>query len=146
MTGKQNVMSDARTKQTLEKHALSEGTKAKYGDISSDANGKDVRPGGHTVADAFMDHLTPFSYEYKNPQNEPSSKKDGGRYLGVMAQDVERAPEIGRQIVTDTPHGKVLEGGALMSGLAAATGRLHERTDAIEEAIAAMQTKKKGRA
>lgn len=99
----------------------SEGTK------SGQRSGGDM-----TEADHFLAHLTPYTYKYKDPSNEPTSEPNGGRYLGVMAQNVEQAPEIGRQIVKDTPRGKVLEGGALMSAMAGGLGRLHERVSQLE--------------
>jgi hypothetical protein len=142
------MMADARTKQApmmqqggmaamIGKGGLSEGTKAVAQDsaplaFSSDARGKSVRPGGNTLADKFMEHLHPYSYRYKDPKNEPRSTPTGGHYLGVLAQDVERSPAVGRQVVRDTPEGKVLEGGALSSALAAGVGRLHERLKALE--------------
>lgn len=89
-------------------------------------------PDEPTEADHFLAHLQPYSYRYKNPAMEPSSQPNGGRYLGVMAQDVERAPGVGPQIVKDTPQGKVLEGPALMSALAAGVGRLHQRVAQLE--------------
>lgn len=82
-------------------------------------------------ADRFLDHLHPYTYRYKDPADEPNSQPTGGRYLGVMAQNVERSP-TGKQIVTDTPRGKVLEGGAMMSAMAAGLGRLHERMRELE--------------
>lgn len=87
-----------------------------------------------SLADRFLDHLEPYSYQYDNPEDEPSlGAPTGGRYLGVMAQDVERTPEVGRQLVQNTPRGKVLNGPATMSALAAGVGRLHERLKALEE-------------
>lgn len=90
---------------------------------------EDVRPAGD--ADRFLASLHPATYRYKDPSNEPTSSPTGGRYLGIMAQDVERSP-TGSTIVKDTPRGKALEGGSLMSALAAGLGRVHERLSAVE--------------
>jgi hypothetical protein len=102
--------------------------------IISDEDMKE--PHGHlgtkNTADALLEQLKPYSYRYKRPADEPSSAPTGGRYLGVMAQDIEKVPEIGRQIVKDTPRGKVLEGGALSSALAGGLGRLHQRVRKLE--------------
>lgn len=96
-------------------------------DVTSSRDRKDVQPGGYTLADAFLDHARPFSYDYKDPQ------RDGeGRRLGVMAQDIERVPEIGETIVKDTPGGKVLDGSALLSANTAGLGRLAERVRELE--------------
>jgi hypothetical protein len=56
-----------------------------------------------------------------------------------MAQNVERGP-TGHTIVKDTPNGKAIEGGAMLSALAAGEGRLHERVNQIE----ALLDRKKG--
>ena len=102
-------------------------------DVMSDEHNKDgIGAGDMTEADHFLATLKPYSYKYKDPQNEPRSEPTGGRYLGVMAQNVEQAPDVGRQIVKDTPRGKVLEGGAMMSAMAAGMGRLHERVAQLE--------------
>jgi hypothetical protein len=87
--------------------------------------------GDMNEADHFLASLKPYSYKYKDPQMEPTSEPNGGRYLGVMAQNVEQSP-FGRQIVKDTPKGKVLEGPALQSAMAAGMGRLHERVAQLE--------------
>lgn len=84
-----------------------------------------------TDADRFLDTLKPFSYQYKNLADEPTDQPMGGRYLGIMAQNVERAP-TGDTIVKDTPRGKVLENGAMVSAMAAGLGRIHERMRELE--------------
>jgi len=102
-----------------------------YGSMMlSDVNAKsDVRR--ESAADGFLASLTPHSYRYTDPSDEPTSEPSGGRYLGILAQNVERSP-TGDTIVKDTPRGKMLEGHALMSALAAGEGRLHERLKALE--------------
>lgn len=105
------------------------------GRFMSDERGKSgLGHGKGGDADAFLDQLHPYTYRYKDPSNEPSEQPNGGRYLGVMAQDVERSP-TGTQIVKDTPRGKVLEGGAMLSAIAAGTGRLHERLSQLEQRV-----------
>jgi hypothetical protein len=89
--------------------------------------------------DSFLDSLHPYSYRYKDPSMEPTREPTGGRYLGVMAQNLEKSP-VGPQIVKEGPRGKELEQGALLSALAAGTGELHERLSNIEAMM-----RKKGR-
>jgi hypothetical protein len=79
----------------------------------------------------FLETLKPYSYRYKDPSMEPSASPNGGRYLGVMAQNLELGP-TGKQIVKDTPRGKVLETNSLVSALAAGEGSLHERLSRLE--------------
>jgi hypothetical protein len=90
------------------------------------------------TADALLDMLakSKSTFAYKNPQDEPLSplhpKLPGARFGGVMAQDLERTPEIGPQLVTDTPHGKMLEPQAVQSAMLMGLGRLAERMTALE--------------
>jgi hypothetical protein len=87
-------------------------------------------------SDDFLDALARgrASYEYKSPAMEPNPGK-GGRSLGVMAQELERVPEIGRQLVDDTPAGKMVNVKSLVSALAAGEGTLHDRYADIEERV-----------
>jgi hypothetical protein len=103
--------------------------------FSSDEKGKSGKES--TIAHAFLDSLHGgYSYKYKDPSNEPSVEPTGGRYLGVMAQDLERVPEVGPQLVKNTPKGKYLEEKALVSALAAGEGNMHERLKRVERLIA----------
>lgn len=109
----------------------------RYGDaqdVASDARAKTAKDHHGDAADAFLSTLAHSSstFAYRDPTREPRSSPTGGRYLGVMAQDVESAPEIGHQLVSDTPHGKVLEIPAMVSALAGGTGRLAQRHEDLE--------------
>ena len=90
------------------------------------------------TADALLDMLakSKSTFAYRNPQDEPLSplhpKLPGARFGGVMAQDLERTPEIGPQLVTNTPHGKMLEPQAVQSAMLMGLGRLAERMTALE--------------
>ena len=84
-----------------------------------------------TAADSFLDHLHPYSYQYKDPRDEPRPPT-GGRYLGVMAQDLQAVPEIGHQLVVDTPQGKKVSIGAGLAATMAGLGRVDERLKALE--------------
>lgn len=115
------------------------GNRDVYGSVASDKLEKvgadDEGRGGHlSLADEFLQSLHPYSYEYKDPRLEPTAGKvrPGGRYLGVMAQDVEKAPEIGHQIVFDSPEGKRIDVGAGLSAALAGLARINERLCAVE--------------
>ena len=90
------------------------------------------------TADALLNLLakSKATFAYKNPQDEPLSslhpKVPGARFGGVMAQDLERAPEIGPQLVTNTPQGKMLEPAAVQSAILMGLGRIAERLNALE--------------
>lgn len=91
---------------------------------------------GAPVADSFLSALSKSkaTYAYKNDGDQPvsSPRPHGARYGGVMAQDLERVPEIGRQLVTDTPQGKKLELPSVTSAALMGLGRLAERVTALE--------------
>lgn len=115
--------------------------------IPSDRRIKDVEvPGGHTLADDFLAALTrsASTYSYKNPADEPTDTPTGGKYLGVMAQEVAKTP-TGNTIVKEGPKGMYLEMGPSLSAALAGLGRLNERLDVIEEALGAKKSKKKGK-
>lgn len=81
----------------------------------------------------FLDGLKAYTFRYKDPQYELKSEPNGGEYLGVMAQDVERT-EAGKQIVSEGPDGvKRLESKPLMSAMAAGMGDLNERLKRLEK-------------
>ena len=82
------------------------------------------------LAHKFMDTLAPKSYQYKDPND--AWNKQPGTHLGVIAQNVEQAPGVGKQIVADTPNGKKLRLPELLSADTAAIGDLHQRLKAME--------------
>jgi hypothetical protein len=104
--------------------------------ITSDEETKEGDEGGGHVADAYLDRLAASKavYSYKDDANQPSQRPHGARYGGVMAQALESTPEIGHQLVSDTPHGKALEGGANLSAALMGLGRLAERVKQLEGA------------
>ena len=100
-----------------------------YGQVS--------RPGGHTIADDYLDTLarSASTYRYKDPRHEPTDTPTGGEYGGIMAQDLERVPRLGPQLVKNGPEGKHLEWGANLSAALMGLGRNAERTDALERHV-----------
>ena len=103
------------------------------GSIASDEDEKIGADGHVSLVDQFLRSIHPYSYEYRNPADEPrAGGPTGGRYLGVMAQDLERVPAVGHQLVTDTPSGKRISTGAGLSAALAGLARLNERVSAVE--------------
>lgn len=104
--------------------------------VYSDERAKSPSSGMHT-ADALLDTLknSAATYRYTDPSLEPrEGGPTGGKYLGVMAQDLERVPQIGHQLVSEQPNGlKSVEGGAATSALMGGMGRLTERLERIEK-------------
>jgi hypothetical protein len=117
--------------------AMGTAATAAMGALVSDERTKQmIRPAGNTVSDDFLRSLTQSesTYTYRDPRNEPTDHPTGQRYLGVMAQALERSP-TGDTLVKDGPKGKYLELGPLVSALAAGEGRLNERLHAVEDAL-----------
>ncbi len=86
----------------------------------------------------FLDSLKAYTFRYKEPRHELKAQPNGGKYLGVMAQDVEKT-ETGKQIVTENEEGtKQLELWPLVSALTGGVGHLNERIKNLE----AKKTKK----
>jgi len=85
-----------------------------------------------SLADAFLEHMKPYSYKYKDPRMEPRVQPTGGTYLGVMAQDLERIPHLGAQLVVHTPHGKMVDQKTALSATMAGLARVFERVKALE--------------
>jgi hypothetical protein len=104
----------------------------------SDATKKVVSQ--RTLADDFLDHMKAYTYKYKDPGMEPRVTPTGGTYLGVMAQDLERIPHLGQQLVVETPHGKMVDQKTALSATMAGLARVNERLKAVE-----MDALKKGK-
>lgn len=109
---------------------LAGGALAAGGQVGGAALGSDKRlkkdiKDGDDDADAFIAGLKSYSYKYRD------RKWGEGKQLGVMAQDVERTP-FGKQIVRDTPAGKVLDSAKLSGANTAAIARLGERLSKLE--------------
>ncbi len=75
--------------------------------------------------DEMLDALSPKSYEYKD------EKYGKGRRAGIMAQDLERS-EAGKQIVSETSIGKMLDVNKALSAALASSARLNERVRKLE--------------
>jgi hypothetical protein len=107
----------------------------------SDVRLKDViaPQGDRGVADAFLDALakSKATFVYRSPADQPVStpRHAKARFGGVMAQALEAVPEIGRQLVSDTPRGKRLEGASVQSASLMGLGRLAERLAKVEAAV-----------
>ena len=80
----------------------------------------------------FMDALKSYTYEYKKGVKQPEGKPNPeGEVKSVMAQDLEKT-DLGKQMVTDTPDGKVVDYAQGMAPLLAAIAELNKRTKKLE--------------
>jgi len=79
----------------------------------------------------FLDALKPHSFEYKDKfKKNPMGGE--GRFLGVMAQDLEKAGPVGKSMVEDTPMGKLVNYGKGFGAVLAAQAHLNQRLKALE--------------
>lgn len=78
---------------------------------------EDVRRESDHDVDRFIDALEAYSYRYKDPATDGA-----GQRHGVMAQDLEKSA-IGRSVVRDTPHGKMVDTEALTLAMAGVVAR-----------------------
>jgi hypothetical protein len=93
--------------------------KAAKKNVKSDANPK-----------SFLDALTAYSYEYKEPEKPGRGK---GRHMSVMAQDLEKAGPVGKSMVLDTPNGKMVDYGKGFGAMLANQAHLNERLKKMEK-------------
>jgi hypothetical protein len=104
--------------------------------VKNDVTDEGVLPqGSHgSMADDFLDKLHPKSFRYNSPGDEMNpSAPSGGKYLGVMAQDLVRTRDVGPQMVSKDPRGALMvEQKPTLSAALAGLGRLNERVRAME--------------
>jgi hypothetical protein len=100
----------------------------------------DSRINKQNPIDAFNKALadSAATYRYSNPAQEPRSTPTGGKYAGIMAQALEKVPEIGPQLVSNTPRGKAIETQAVQSAQLAGQGRQQQQLDAITQKLSAL--------
>jgi hypothetical protein len=102
---------------------------------AKDYAGKEDDPGyAPDLADEFLKSLDPKHFRYKDPSLEPSPNPHGGDYLGIFAQDMEKAPEIGKQLISNDPRTglKRVNIAAAVGATLAGLGRLNERLSELE--------------
>jgi len=88
---------------------------------------KDIKSGSKSIS-SFLDALSASDYKYKNPELPGRSE---GPKTSVMAQDLEKS-EVGRQMVKDTPHGKMVDYGQGFAAILAAQAELNKRLKSVE--------------
>jgi hypothetical protein len=94
----------------------------------SDERGKEnIKPADKKVQ-AFLDALSAKSYNYKDT-NKPGTAE--GTRTGIMAQDLERS-DMGKELVTDTPSGKMVNTQQGFGAVLAAQSELNKRLKALE--------------
>lgn len=115
----------AESAATRQANMLQAGAQAAAMAAMSDKNQKkNVGPGDKEVK-SFLDALKAKQYEYKNPSYGE------GKQVSPMAQDIEKTA-IGRQMIIDTPAGKMVDYKKGMGAMLAAQAHLNERLEKVE--------------
>lgn len=90
---------------------------------------KNVADTGRPVQ-SFLDKLHAHEYQYKNP-GAPGQAP--GTHVSVMAQELEKAGPVGKQMVEDTPNGKMVNYGRGLAAMLASQADLHHRVKRLEQ-------------
>lgn len=116
---------------------MAEGAGAAASAMSDKNDKQDVeQPDDDRIA-RFIDALKAYEYEYKDP-NMPGAGE--GRFVSPMAQDIEKTP-LGKNMVEDTPNGKMVNYGKAGGLMLATAAMLNDRMGELEQAFA---NRKKG--
>lgn len=86
--------------------------------------------------DSFLDALSAREYEYKEPgdivDKHLNVSAPEGRQVGIMAQDLEKS-KAGKQMVDETPYGKVVNPVKGFGAVLAAQSEIHKRVKKLEK-------------
>lgn len=106
--------------------------------ISSDENlKKDIKK--KPDIDGFLDAIDPVSFEYK--ESDGKMGRTQGEHLGVIAQQVEKAPG-GKSMIVETPKGKGIDLASAVGTLLAAAAESHNRVQELEDLFKSKMKKK----
>lgn len=95
--------------------------------IFSDERMKKDAKSAEKSSKSFLDALSAKEYKYKD------EKHGKGKQVGVMAQDLEKAGPVGKQMVVDTKQGKQVDYGKGFGAILAAQVELNERLKELEK-------------
>ena len=82
---------------------------------------------GTKAIDGFLNDLYAYQYNYKDPAHGE------GKQVGVMAQDLEKS-QLGKQMVENTPQGKMVDYGHGLAAILASQANIHSRLKELEGA------------
>lgn len=102
------------------------------GSILSDENEKKYIKPAKKEVNSFLNSLAARQFSYKNPENNSEISKPSGKHYGILAQDLERS-KIGKSLVKNTKHGKVIDTAQGFGAVLAAQAELHNRIKALEK-------------
>lgn len=96
--------------------------------LSDEDTKKDIKKG--SKVEAFLDAIDPVSFEYKDSDGQMG--RTPGEHLGVIAQQVEKAPG-GASMIVETPEGKGIDLASAVGTLLAAAAQNHNRLEDLED-------------
>lgn len=106
--------------------------------IKEEKSGPNYAEGGQVAAqdkfspESFLKSLQAVSFEYKD-KNKKSANAGDDRYLGVMAQDLEKAGPVGRSMVKEGADGKQVDFGKGFAAILASQAYLNKKMEEMEK-------------
>jgi hypothetical protein len=97
---------------------------------ASDKGNKTSDSPGNKEIQGFLDAIKAHTYEYKNEFKDAALGGEG-KYVSPMAQEIEQT-KLGKNMVIDTPDGKVVDYGKGFGAMLAAQAMLNERLKKLE--------------
>jgi hypothetical protein len=85
---------------------------------------------GSDNASSWLDALEAYNYNYKKGVQDTDASKE---YTSVMAQDLEKAGPVGKQMVKEGPQGKMVDYGQGFAGMLAAMVDMNKRLKKVEK-------------
>lgn len=104
------------------------------GSVFSDENLKENIKDGDSKTKDFLDNIASHEYEYKDSIKDAPGAGEG-KHVSPMAQELEKS-ELGKEMVIDTPQGKMVDYGKGFGTILAAQAMLNKRLDEIEHKYA----------
>lgn len=102
-----------------------------YGAFSDKNLKTDIKSGNASeMISEFIEPLDSYSYKYKS-ESIPGKQYGDKRFTSVMAQDLEKS-RIGKNMVINTPEGKMIDYSKAVSPALAAIAELHKRVKRLE--------------
>lgn len=138
-TSKTNNSSDQAPPEKTEPNANRQEASKSISDsfMSDEDSKKDIKK--DSMLHKFLDKVDSVTYDYKTPDGE--NGKTPGTHMGIIAQNVEKAPG-GKTIVKETPEGKAVDLASAVGMLMSAAADSHDRLKAIEELFKARKEKR----
>jgi len=134
------AISDKKSKRSLKSYSSSNTKKSPQSYSDSNTKKSPQSYSDHNVKENrddfnpknFLDALKAYSYNYKDSHSD-KPEAGRGRFLSVMAQDLENAGPVGKSMVEDTPEGKMVNYGKGFGAILAAQAHLNERLSKVEK-------------